>query len=65
VAETVLEQHCETEFNRIRATAFPRVHFEKDNDARSGRKGDFIYRCLLLMSTATTPAPRSSRSCSR
>jgi hypothetical protein len=43
VGET-LEQHCETEFNRIRATAFPRAHFEKDNDARSGSKGDFIYR---------------------
>lgn len=39
-----LEQHCETEFNRIRATAFPRAHFEKDNDARSGSKGDFIFR---------------------
>ena len=35
VGET-LEQHCETEFNRIRATAFPRAYFEKDNDARSG-----------------------------
>ena len=39
-----LEQHCETEFNRIRATAFPRAYFEKDNDARSGSKGDFIFR---------------------
>lgn len=43
IGET-LEQHCETEFNRIRATAFPRAYFEKDNDARSGSKGDFIFR---------------------
>ena len=39
-----LEQHCEIEFNRIRATAFPGAYFEKDNDARTGSKGDFIYR---------------------
>jgi len=39
-----LEQHCETEFNRIRATAFPKAYFEKDNDARGGSKGDFIFR---------------------
>jgi len=39
-----LEQHCETEFNRIRATAFPRSYFEKDNDSRSGSKGDYIFR---------------------
>lgn len=39
-----LEQHCEIEFNKLRATAFPRAYFEKDNDARSGSKGDFIYR---------------------
>lgn len=39
-----LEQHCETEFNKIRATAFPRAYFEKDNDARSGSKGDFIFK---------------------
>lgn len=45
VGET-LEQHCETEFNRIRAAAFPRSYFEKDNDARSGSKGDFIFRDL-------------------
>ncbi len=45
VGET-LEQHCETEFNRIRAAAFPRAYFEKDNDARSGSKGDFIFRDL-------------------
>mgnify|MGYP001471824396 CR=1 FL=1 len=43
VGET-LEQHCEIEFNRIRATAFPRAYFEKDNDARGGSKGDFIFR---------------------
>jgi len=43
VGET-LEQHCETEFNRIRATAFPAAYFEKDNDAKSGSKGDYIYR---------------------
>jgi hypothetical protein len=43
VGET-LEQHCETEFNRIRAMAFPRSYFEKDNDARSGSKGDYIFR---------------------
>jgi len=43
VGET-LEQHCETEFNRIRATAFSRAYFEKDNDARSGSKGDYIFR---------------------
>jgi hypothetical protein len=43
VGET-LEQHCETEFNRIRAMAFPRAYFEKDNDARSGSKGDYVFR---------------------
>ncbi len=43
VGET-LEQHCETEFNRIRATAFPRAYFEKDNEVRSGSKGDYIFR---------------------
>lgn len=43
VGET-LEMHCETEFNRIRATAFPRAYFEKDNDAKSGSKGDYIFR---------------------
>lgn len=43
IGET-LEQHCDTEFNRIRATAFPRAYFEKDNDARNGSKGDFIFR---------------------
>lgn len=45
VGET-LEQHCETEFNRIRATAFPRAYFEKDNDARTGSKGDYVFRDL-------------------
>lgn len=39
-----LEQHCETEFNKLRATAFPRAYFEKDNDASEGSKGDFIFR---------------------
>ena len=39
-----LEQHCEVEFNRIRATAFPDAYFEKDNDAKSGSKGDYIFR---------------------
>ena len=39
-----LEQHCENEFNRIRATAFPRAYFEKDNDASSGSKGDYIFK---------------------
>lgn len=43
IGET-LEQHCQTEFNRIRAAAFPRAYFEKDNDARSGSKGDYIFR---------------------
>lgn len=39
-----LEQHCEVEFNKLRATAFQKVYFEKDNDSKSGSKGDFIYR---------------------
>ena len=43
VGET-LEQHCEIEFNKLRATAFPRAYFEKDNDAKSGSKGDYIFR---------------------
>jgi len=43
VGET-LEQHCEIEFNRIRAMAFPRAYFEKDNDAKTGSKGDYIFR---------------------
>jgi hypothetical protein len=43
VGET-LEQHCENEFNKLRATAFQRAYFEKDNDSKTGSKGDFIYR---------------------
>lgn len=43
VGET-LEQHCETEFNKLRATGFKNAYFEKDNDAASGSKGDYIYR---------------------
>ncbi|WP_274475392.1 DUF2130 domain-containing protein [Mangrovimonas aestuarii] len=43
VGET-LEQHCETEFNKLRATAFQGAYFEKDNDASGGTKGDYIYR---------------------
>ena len=43
VGET-LEQHCETEFNKLRATAFQNAHFEKDNDSSGGSKGDFIYK---------------------
>lgn len=43
VGET-LEQHCETEFNKLRATGFQNAYFEKDNDATSGSKGDYIYR---------------------
>lgn len=39
-----LEQHCETEFNKLRATAFPQAYFEKDNDSRTGSKGDYIFR---------------------
>ncbi len=41
-----LEKHCETEFNRIRATAFPLAYFEKDNDISKGSKGDYIFRDL-------------------
>lgn len=43
VGET-LEQHCEIKFNQLRATAFKNAYFEKDNDSRSGSKGDYIYR---------------------
>ena len=43
VGET-LEQHCETEFNKLRATGFQNAYFEKDNDAKTGSKGDYIYR---------------------
>lgn len=43
IGET-LEQHCETEFNKLRATGFQHAYFEKDNDAKTGSKGDYIYR---------------------
>jgi hypothetical protein len=43
IGET-LEQHCETEFNKLRATAFQSAYFEKDNDSKTGSKGDFIYK---------------------
>jgi hypothetical protein len=43
IGET-LEQHCETEFNKLRSTGFQKAYFEKDNDASSGSKGDYIYR---------------------
>ncbi len=43
IGET-LEQHCETEFNKLRATAFQCAYFEKDNDSKTGSKGDYIYR---------------------
>ena len=39
-----LEQHCEIEFNRLRMTAFPKAVFEKDNDARTGYKCDYIFK---------------------
>ena len=39
-----LEHHCENEFNRLRASAFPNAYFEKDNDSSSGSKGDYIFR---------------------
>ncbi|MCI8367790.1 MAG: DUF2130 domain-containing protein [Eggerthellaceae bacterium] len=39
-----LEQHCETEFNRLRAAAFPKAYFEKDNEVADGTKGDYIFR---------------------
>ena len=45
VGET-LEQHCETEFNQLRAAAFPNAYFEKDNDAKTGSKGDYIFKDL-------------------
>lgn len=43
IGET-LEQHCEIEFDKLRATAFQKAYFEKDNDSRSGSKGDYIYK---------------------
>ncbi len=45
IGET-LEQHCENEFNKLRATAFPKAYFEKDNDSKTGSKGDYIYKEL-------------------
>ena len=54
-----LEIHCETEFNKLRATGFQHAYFEKDNDARSGSKGDYIYR------ETARRAWNSSPSCSR
>ncbi len=46
-----LEQHCEIEFNKLRATAFSSAYFEKDNDASSGSKGDYIYREVDVQGT--------------
>ncbi len=46
-----LEQHCENEFNRIRSVAFPQAYFEKDNNSRSGSKGDYIFRDLDINGT--------------
>ena len=43
VGET-LEQHCEIEFNKLRSTAFPNAYFEKDNDSKTGSKGDYIFK---------------------
>lgn len=43
IGET-LEQHCEMEFNKLRATAFPKAYFEKDNNSKTGSKGNYIYR---------------------
>ena len=43
VGET-LEQHCENEFNKLRASTFPRAYFEKDNDISTGSKGDYVFR---------------------
>lgn len=53
VGET-LEIHCETEFNRLRSIAFPNAYFEKDNDARSGSKGDFIFKDFDSAGTSGT-----------
>ena len=60
VGET-LEQHCETEFNRLRATAFPKSYFEKDNDARTGSKGDYIFRELDDAGTKVIKLPPRKR----
>lgn len=67
-----LEQHCMNEFNKIRATAFRNAYFDKDNDASSGSKGDFIYRecdengveiisIMFEMKTSRTPPPPRKR----
>lgn len=67
-----LEQHCLTQFNTIRMTAFPTAYFEKDNDARTGSKGDFIFRessedgtefisIMFEMKNEADPPPRSTR----
>jgi hypothetical protein len=50
IGET-LEQHCESEFNRIRSAAFPLAYFEKDNDSKDGTKGDYIFRDLTSDAT--------------
>ena len=42
--DETIQQHCETAFNSLRATAFSSSYFEKDNDSRSGSKGDYIFR---------------------
>ena len=55
VGET-LEQHCETEFNRIRATAFPDAYFEKDNDASSGSKGTLSSRMKTRLGSSLFPS---------
>jgi len=60
VGET-LEQHCEAEFNRLRATAFQNAYFEKDNDSKTGSKGDYI----LFIEKLTRQAMKSSQSCSK
>ena len=54
-----LEQHCETEFDRMRSLAFPRAEFSKDNDASGGTKGDYVFRASASMGSST------SRSCLR
>ena len=54
-----LEQHCEVEFNKLKYAAFPGAYFEKDNDARLGSKGDYIFEILI------TRAMKSFQSCLR
>ena len=48
IGET-LEQHCEIEFNKLRATAFQNAYFEKDNDASGGTKGDYVSKKQITM----------------